>query len=124
MNWSAALATVKKVQVLTTDEHGRIASANVPGSTATYRVRLVRQDNQNLIWCQCDRCDGQECPGNKSTVCFHCLATVLAGCEGKVRVEWYNTLAEAEDRRQGRRLVTLKSSQSEKAIFGIVLDNR
>jgi hypothetical protein len=118
-NWNDAKVTVSKVRVLTRDKHNRITSASVPGTSGTYQTRLVRQDH--TVYCRCDRNDGKECLGNRETVCYHCLATILAGIdEAQVEVEWFNDKRAAWSNRGNGRVVEVRSSQSDRSVWAVV----
>ena len=77
-----------------------------------------------MVWCRCVRDDGKECLGNKESVCYHCLATILAGIDqAKVRVEWFDSLDHVLNSGVRGRVVRIKSSQSEKTMFGVIVNN-
>jgi ribosomal protein L18E len=125
MNITSAKKAEEFVYVAKRDNNQKIKVALVPGHKGKmYQVRINRTNRGMLSQCKCKDAD---CPGNKNTICYHVLATLLASAQRsrpKIKLSFCEKKIDAQKLINiAGTMFPLKSKQSGKQIWVVAVQN-
>lgn len=112
------------VQILGRDKMGKPCKFIVPGHAGRrYMVILRRQKGKLLVECLHNEAGSNwECEGSSKSICYHCLAAVMAAAAdgGKTVVFFAEYAAAKKYSNLGGVVILIEGWKSGKKIFGVV----
>lgn len=125
MNVTSAKKAEEFVHVAERDINQKVKVALVPGHKGKmYQVRINRTSRGMLSQCKCKDVD---CLGNKNTICYHVLATLLASAQRsrpKIKLSFCERKIDAQKLVNiAGTMFPLKSKQSGKQIWVVAVQN-